>query len=881
MHSKVETVLSPLQNGTITRVAVGKSRIFAGLALCLWAQSAVLGAPAVASFSPGLGAPGTQVTVLGSGFGTASKVQFGGAPADFTALADNRMIAVVPPEAVTGRIRVINPTGSGDSAIDFMVAPRITEFRPARSAINTAVTLEGFNFLSVTNVQFAGRSAAFTATAATQIRAIVPAGATSGPIRLTSPAGVGISTAEFIVTGPAPIIDSFEPPIGLPGTEVLIQGANFTNVTAVRFNTVNATSFSAPAHTQLRAFVPTGATSGKIIVTTSGGSATSAVDFAVSGKPFIRSFAPKVGRDGFTQVTLEGLNFNGVTGVGFNGKSVSGISTPAQNQIVVMVPTGATTGLITVTNASGVGSTTENFTITLAPIIEYFDPIQGGPGTPVTIGGINLSNGFSVLKFGGVQASFTVTGQNGTQVRAIVPASAKSGPLTLTNAFGSFITADSFFVTGTAPYVSDLSPAQGARGTELIITGGNFTSPATVRFNGVTDPTAAVTALTQIRATVPAAALSGPVTVTTASGTSTNGPIFHVPPRLTSITPTEAVVDAPVVLAGTNFTDATTVLFNGRNADFQVTASNRIATAVPAGAGSGPVTVVTPGGVIISTNRFTVLPNILSFAPDLGPAGTAVTIRGTSFTNITEVSFNNSRAATVEVVSPDELRATVPAQATTGPIRVTTIDGTAVSPGDFLVTRSSDLALGMSVTPALVRPGETLLFTLVASNLGPAVVSGVELRNPLPVGLQVLEVTTTRGTAVVTNGTVIGRVGALTNGTALTLSISALANELGVFTNRASVLSVEGDPAPDNNQASASFTVFSEASITLDIQPGSGPSVIIRWPASPVPLVLESTARLAQTNTWSAVPNPPVVVQGQNVVTNEALGERFYRLRGP
>jgi hypothetical protein len=32
---------------------------------------------------------------------------------------------------------------------------------------------------------------------------------------------------------------------------------------------------------------------------------------------------------------------------------------------------------------------------------------------------------------------------------------------------------------------------------------------------------------------------------------------------------------------------------------------------------------------------------------------------------------------------------------------------------------------------------------------------------------------------------------------------------------------------------------------------------------------------------WTAVSDPPVVVQGRNVITNEALGKRYYRLRGP
>jgi uncharacterized repeat protein (TIGR01451 family) len=848
------------------------------LALGLCLPEAVLGAPAVSSFSPAQGPPGVQVTVLGSGFGTASRVQFGDAPADFTALADNRLIAVVPVDGITGRIRVTNPTGTGTSATDFMVAPRITGFDPVRSGVNTAVTLDGLNFLSVTNVQFGGVNASFTATAATQIRAIVPAGASNGLIRVTSPAGVGTSAELFTVTGPAPIIDSFEPPIGLAGTEVFIQGANFTNLTAVRFNGVNASTFSAPAHTQLRALVPASATTGKIMVVTSGGSVTSAVDFVVSGRPFIRSFTPRFGRDGFTQVTIEGLNFTGVTGVGFNGKSVSGIATPAQNHLLVTVPAGATTGLITVTNASGSGASAENFTITLAPIIEYFDPHQGGPGTPVTIGGINLSNGFTVLKFGTTQAGFTVTGQNGTQVRAIVPAGATSGPLTMTNASGSFVTSNSFFVTGSAPYVSELSPVKGPRGTEVIITGGNFTSPATVRFNGVTDPTAAVTALTQIHAVAPAGALSGPVTVQTTSGTSTNGPVFHTPPRLTSITPSEAVVGAPAVLAGTNFTDASVVLFNGLSAGFEVTASNRIETVVPVDASSGPITVVTPGGAIISTNAFKVLPDIDSFAPGLGPVGTVVTVHGTTFTNVTGVSFNNA-ATTFTVVSRYELNAAVPAQATTGPVRVTTTDGTAVSSEDFLITRSSDLAISKTVAPALVQPGEQLLFTIVVSNLGPSIVTGVEISDPLPTGLEVLELTTDLGMVSETNGLVTGLVPALTNGTALTLNILTLPAQMGVYSNTAAVSFLEGDTVPGNNQALVSFTVLSEAARKLDIRLDSPEMVIVSWPTSSVPLTLESAAAL--TNGWATVTPGAVVVQGQNVVTNEVEGERYYRLRKP
>ena len=80
--------------------------------------------------------------------------------------------------------------------------------------------------------------------------------------------------------------------------------------------------------------------------------------------------------------------------------------------------------------------------------------------------------------------------------------------------------------------------------------------------------------------------------------------------------------------------------------------------------------VITPGGVIISTNTFRVLPNITSFSPTLGPVGTLVTILGTSFFNVTSVSFNSVNSANFTVVSSTEIRATVPPSATAPPRKI-------------------------------------------------------------------------------------------------------------------------------------------------------------------------------------------------------------------
>jgi uncharacterized repeat protein (TIGR01451 family) len=452
----------------------------------------------------------------------------------------------------------------------------------------------------------------------------------------------------------------------------------------------------------------------------------------------------------------------------------------------------------------------------------------------------------------------------------------------MTNAFGGFMTSSNFFVTGSLPYVTGLSPGSGPRGGEVIVTGGNFTRPVTVKFGGVTDPTAEVTAPTQIRATVPSGVRTGPVTVATAVGVSTNGPTFYAPPRVTGITPGAAVVGDVVTLSGTNFTEASVVRFGEVAAAFTVTEPGKIEATVPAESRTGQVTVVVPGGKFITAESFTVLPHVTSFSPLLGPVETQVTVVGTSLQGATRVTFNGVNAAFVNE-SSIRLRATVPNSASTGPIRVTTLDGVAESPEVFVVTRSTDLELTKTVAPSLVQPGDAVTYTLVASNRGPSIVTGVEIRDFLPLGVGFVGAGIDRGTWTNEPPSIVGRVGILTNGTAVTLTIEGLAQAEGFLTNNAVVTALEGDTFPQNNGAKAGLTVISDASRELRIDDVMGTNrVVLSWPSSPVPMLLETVPVMPPTNGWSPVVGQPAVRDGRVVLTNEQVtGAGFYRLRMP
>jgi len=80
----------------------------------------------------------------------------------------------------------------------------------------------------------------------------------------------------------------------------------------------------------------------------------------------------------------------------------------------------------------------------------------------------------------------------------------------------------------------------------------------------------------------------------------------------TQFTPASGEAGTKVTLTGTNFTGATSVLFNGSSASFTNALTNnldlRITAVVPPDAISGPITVVTPHGNVTSTALFQVPP---------------------------------------------------------------------------------------------------------------------------------------------------------------------------------------------------------------------------------------------------------------------------------
>jgi probable HAF family extracellular repeat protein len=195
------------------------------------------------------------------------------------------------------------------------------------------------------------------------ITATVPASAVSGSVTVTTAAGISNGVAFTVILSPT--ISSFAPTSGVAGTAVTITGANLAGASGVTFNGTASTNVTSVNATQVKATVPPGATTGKIAVTTIAGTGTSGTNFTIPLA--ITSFDPTYGPVG-THVAIHG-SFASVSGAKI-GDVVVDIASATPTQVEIVVPDGAQTGPITISNGVNSVTTTSNFTVTLPVIVD-------------------------------------------------------------------------------------------------------------------------------------------------------------------------------------------------------------------------------------------------------------------------------------------------------------------------------------------------------------------------------------------------------------------------------------------------------------------------------------------------------------------------------
>ena len=436
------------------------------------------------------------------------------------------------------RAVLTNAVGSTTSNAATLSVFGVTSFSPTAIAAGITVTITGTNLTGVTGVTFGTKAGtSVTVVNSTTVTAVVPAAPAAGTITLTktTPAQSTVSptsytigvkpamttqpTAQTAVAGgtvtftaagsgtPAPTVQWQVSPTGTTGVFSDIVGA-----TSATYSFTASTADNAKAY--------------RAVFTNALGSVTSsAVALSVVS---ITSFSPTSGPAG-TVVTITGVNLTGTTAARFNGVAAA-TPTVTATTVTATVPATATTGAISLTRGTLTLTTATNFTVIPSPLVSAITPTTGGPGLNVTLTGTNFT-GVTSVKFSGTASSAPFTILSATSILTSVPAGSTTGPITVTNSYGSGVSANfTPTATLTVPTVTAYSTSSTRAGiaATTTVTGTNFGGVTAVKLNGVTLSFTIVSATT-LSATIPATGVTtGPIRVTTAGGTSVNVNNFSV-----------------------------------------------------------------------------------------------------------------------------------------------------------------------------------------------------------------------------------------------------------------------------------------------------------------------------------------------------------------
>jgi uncharacterized repeat protein (TIGR01451 family) len=175
----------------------------------------------------------------------------------------------------------------------------------------------------------------------------------------------------------------------------------------------------------------------------------------------------------------------------------------------------------------------------------------------------------------------------------------------------------------------------------------------------------------------------------------------------------------------------------------------------------------------------------------------------------------------------------------------------------------ANLSLSMSGTPATLKVGSTVSYSIAVHNDGLATATGVKVTDVLPAGAVLAAASASQGTCSGTT-TVTCALGNMANGANATATLHVKFTNSGTITNTVNVSATQGDPSLVNNRASVESTVFPQLSaVTLNPSTITGSktadaTVQLSGPAPAAGIVVN----LSSSNTSAANVPPRLTVPG-------------------
>jgi hypothetical protein len=308
--------------------------------------------------SGGIGG-GASVVISGTNFRELTGVSFGGVAAQsYSINADGTISAIAPAEPEgTVDVTVANTRGTSPaSAADLFTfrgdVPVVTGLSAVSgySSGGDSITIYGMHLAAATAVFFGGVSATFMVNDDGTLSAVTPAqaaGAGDDPADVTVVTAAGVSALQpsdqfsYTPAGSLPSVAGLSSAVGSEtgGGEIIITGANFTDVSGVSFGGVAASSFYVVSPTSIVAVAPAAAAPGTadvVVATAAGLSQTGASDQytfydPAVGPPAASNDDSSDGSSSSSSSSQGGDGGSGSGGTGAGGAGSTGGSTGGTN----------------------------------------------------------------------------------------------------------------------------------------------------------------------------------------------------------------------------------------------------------------------------------------------------------------------------------------------------------------------------------------------------------------------------------------------------------------------------------------------------------------------------------------------------------------------
>lgn len=236
----------------------------------------VLVPPQVADFQPRSGGIGTEVVITGTGFSPVAhmnRVLLSHVVCPILRASATELRVRIP-EAASGPLVVeVEHGGRTQTTQPFVVTtpPFVARLEPERGTVGTVLTIHGTGFgtnPALVEAAIGERRMEIRSVTPERIEAVVPAGATTGRVRVTVRLqGSSMSQREFVVLGDF-AVSAIEPPSAYPGQSIALRGVGFApQGFEVRFTGArDPVPYTFYSSSEIRVVVPESAQSGPLTV---------------------------------------------------------------------------------------------------------------------------------------------------------------------------------------------------------------------------------------------------------------------------------------------------------------------------------------------------------------------------------------------------------------------------------------------------------------------------------------------------------------------------------------------------------------------------------------------------------------------------------------